>query len=90
MTFANPTLRYEAKFNKALKDRCFYQVKEWNAQKLLRTFTGVISKTQRATAKGFKDRSVEDSIVKWCEHYPNRLPKDGGTVDVNLNEEQIS
>ena len=88
MTFANPALTYEVTFQKAVGHDCSYQVKEWNSGKLSRTFTALISKTQQATAKGFTDGSAKKSIAKWCQLYPDRLPKDGGTVDVNLDEVQ--
>jgi hypothetical protein len=85
MTFANPELRYKATFQKDDQGRCFYEVGEW---KLSRRFTAMIPATQKATAKGFKDRAAENLIEKWCELFPGKLPKDGGTVDIDLNEVQ--
>ncbi|HYL86527.1 MAG TPA: hypothetical protein VE263_20045 [Candidatus Angelobacter sp.] len=88
MTFANPRLRYKVTFQKDEQDRCFYQVEESGAGKLSRRFTAVISATQKLAAKGFKDKAAENLIAKWCELFPGRLPKDGGAVDVNLDEVQ--
>lgn len=88
MTFANPKLRYKATFQKEVQYRCFYQVEEWDAERLSSRFTAVISTTQKAAAKGFKDRPAENLIEKWCELPHDRLPKDGGTVDVDLDEVQ--
>ena len=85
---ADPKLRYKATFQKKVQDRCFYQVEERDAERPSRRFTAVISATQKAAAKGFKDRAAESLIEKWCELPHGGLPKDGGTVDVDLNEVQ--
>lgn len=89
MTFTNPKLRYKATLQENAhgdsgQDSCFYQVEEWDAGKLSRRFMAVIPTTQKVR------RAVENRIERWCELFSGRLPKDGGTVDVNLDEVQIS
>ena len=56
-----------------------YNVEERQARKLLRTFTVRITQTQAARP------TVREDIVRWCELYADRLPNDGGTVDIDLN-----
>jgi hypothetical protein len=56
-----------------------YKVQERRADTLLRTFTARIAQTQAAR------RTVREDIARWCELYTDRLPSDGGTVDIDLN-----
>lgn len=88
MTFANPKLRYKATFQKEVQDRRSYQVEEWDAERPSLRFTIVISATQKMAAKGFKNRAAENLIEKWSELHQGTLPKDGGSVDVDLDEVQ--
>jgi hypothetical protein len=53
-------------------------VDEWTAGRVTRTVTGRILGTKRATAR-------ERSIERWCELHPEKLPEDGGTVDIDLS-----
>jgi hypothetical protein len=57
----------------------FYNIEERQAGTLLRTFTARITQTQAAR------RTVREDIARWCELYADRLPSDGGTVDIDLN-----
>jgi len=45
----------------------------------VRTFTGKVPKS-RATRK-----HVKQDIARWCELHSKRLPKDGGTVVLDLD-----
>ncbi len=56
-----------------------YKVQEQQADALLRTFTARITQTQAAR------RTVREDLARWCELYTDRLPSDGGTVDIDLN-----
>ncbi len=56
-----------------------YKIEERHASKLLRTFTSRITQTQAARP------TVREDIARWCELYTDRLPSDGGKVDIDLN-----
>jgi hypothetical protein len=56
-----------------------YNVEERRAGKPLRTFTARITQTQAARP------TVREDIARWCELYTDKLPSDGGTVDIDLN-----
>jgi len=57
----------------------FYKVEERHASKSLRTFTARITQTQAARP------TVKEDIARWCELYTDRLPSDGGKVDIDLD-----
>ena len=56
-----------------------YKVEELQASKLLRTFTARITQTQAARP------TVREDIARWCELYTNKLPSDGGKLDIDLD-----
>ncbi len=56
-----------------------YKVQERQGDALLRTFTARITQMQAAR------RTVTEDIARWCELYRDRLPSDGGSVDIDLN-----
>ena len=79
---------YSATFVEQEGDTSIYRVEEWKTGRVTRTVTGRISGTQRATARGSKEHSDLRSIERWCELYPQKLPDDGGTVDIDLSSLQ--
>lgn len=80
---------YSAKYIGQVDDTCNYRIEERNGDKLVRMFTGRVSCSQRAAAKGWKEHSDERKVERWCELDSRKLPKDGGTVDINLDEVAI-
>jgi hypothetical protein len=52
------------------------EIKEGGTERLV--FTGRVLKSQATRPK------VERDIARWCELNPNKLPKDGGTVLIDL------
>ena len=55
------------------------RIEETDGARLVRTFTGKVSRSQAAR------KQVKDRIVRWCELNPKRLPKNGGTVVLDLD-----
>ena len=56
-----------------------YNVEERQAGKLIRSFTVRITQTQAARP------TVREDIARWCELYTDRLPSDGGVIDIDLD-----
>jgi len=56
-----------------------YKVEERQSERLVRSFTVRITQTQAARP------TLKDQIVRWCELFADKLPSDGGTVDIDLN-----
>lgn len=89
MTFARPGLRYSAKFPEQANDpsgsdfrHC--RVEERDGARLARTFTDKVTKTQSTRPQ------VEREIEHWCELNPDKLPKDGDTVEIDLSSIAIA
>jgi hypothetical protein len=61
-----------------------FRIDEWDGIKLLRSFTIEISRTQKVTCRAF-----ESAVERWCELKSDQLPRNGGTINVELNEVQI-
>lgn len=61
-----------------------YTVEEWDGIKLLRTFAVLISQSQELT-----HATAESYIEKWIELYSDKLPTDGGPIEINLDGVQI-
>jgi hypothetical protein len=78
-------MTYTAKFLEQTGDTCSYRIEERNEGTLIRAFTGKVPCTQRATAKGWNEYSDERMVERWCELSQAKLPKDGGTVDMDLS-----
>ena len=81
-------IEYSATFVGMEGDLCLYRVDEWKVGGLIRSFTGRISCPQRATSKGSDQQSDLRSIERWCQLHPERLPEDGGTIDIDLSSLQ--
>jgi hypothetical protein len=85
MKFTNPNIRYRVRHGQNEPDDMHsYTVEEWNGNILLRTFTVLISQSQKLT-----HAPAESCIEKWFELHSDKLPTDGGEIKVNLNEVQI-
>ena len=85
MTFTNPSIRYRVRHGQNEPDDMHsYTVEEWNGTILLRTFAVLISQSQKLT-----HAPAESCIEKWFELHSDRLPPDGGQININLNEVQI-
>jgi len=61
-----------------------YRIEERKAGLLTRTFTGVVNGTQRASAKP----TDVDKVERWCKLKASELPKDGGSIRMNLDDVQ--
>jgi hypothetical protein len=84
VAFSSPDIRYEVVAGQSLgSDKHCYHVEEWDGSKLLRTFTALICLTQKASHRAERD------IKKWCELHPEKLPRSGGSLEINLDEIQI-
>ena len=46
---------------------------------VVRTFTGKVPRSRAGR------KQVKQGIARWCELHPKRLPKDGGTVVLDLD-----
>jgi hypothetical protein len=83
MTLAG--VAYSATFVGQEGDTYIYRVEEWKVGRVTRTVTGRLSGTQRARARGSTEHSDLRLIERWCELHPQKLPEDGGTVDIDLS-----
>lgn len=63
-------------------DRVLRRVEERKVDKLVRAFTVRITQTQATRPM------LSEDIARWCELYPERLPSDGGQIDIDLNQIQ--
>ena len=84
MTIAKPGLTFSIDFSMKtvdLSDPDFRhcEIEERDGERLVRTFTGKVPRSQ-ATRKHAKQ-----DIVRWCELNARRLPKNGGTVVLDLD-----
>jgi hypothetical protein len=85
MKFTNPNIRYRVRPGQDVPDDMHsYTVEEWDGNKLLRTFAVLVSQSQKLT-----HTPAESYIERWFELHSDRLPTDGGAINVNLNEVQI-
>jgi hypothetical protein len=85
MKFTNPNIRYRVRHGQNEPDDMHsYTVEEWDGGILLRTFAVLISQSQKLT-----HAPAESYIEKWFELYSDKLPTDGGTLKINLEEVKI-
>jgi hypothetical protein len=78
-------IRYKAALGQPLgTDMHSYRIDEWYGIKLLRSFTIEVSR-----APSTKSKASERAIERWCGLKPDQLPKNGGTISVDLKEVQI-
>jgi hypothetical protein len=56
-----------------------HRVEERKAERLVRSFTVRITQTQAARP------TAKHEVVRWCELFGDKVPTDGGTVDIDLN-----
>lgn len=56
-----------------------HRVEERKAERLVRSFTVRITQTQAARP------TAKHDVVRWCELFGDKVPTDGGTVDIDLN-----
>jgi hypothetical protein len=89
MTFSKPGLKFSAKPAEQANDPsgsdfCSYRIEVRDAGRLTRTFTGKVTKTQATRPQAERD------IERWCELYPYKLPRDGGTVEIDLSSIAIA
>ncbi len=64
-------------------DSQLFIVEEWESERFSRRFTAKVSQTQAARPQ------AEEEIALWCQLYPEKLPQNGGTVDINLDYVKI-
>jgi hypothetical protein len=79
-------MTFTAKFSEHSQDTCKYRVEDNDQGKLIRAFTATIPCSQRASARGWNEHFDERKVERWCELNRHQLPKDGGTIAVDLNE----
>ena len=85
MKATNLPIRYKAAQGQPLgNDMHSYLIDEWYGIKLMRSFTVEVSRTPKTTYK-----ASESAIERWCGLKPDQLPKNGGTISVDLKEIQI-
>jgi hypothetical protein len=78
-------IRYKAAMGQPMgTDMRSYRIDEWDGIRLLRSFTMKISGTQKAI-----HQATESAVERWCELKSDKLPMNGGTINVELNEVQI-
>jgi hypothetical protein len=78
-------LTFTATFIGQTGDDCSYQIEERNQGELVRAFIVTISCSQRASAKGWEEKSDERKIELWCKHHSRELPKDGARIRIDLD-----
>jgi hypothetical protein len=54
-----------------------------NDGRLLRAFTGLVSDSQRTSAKGWPEKSDERKVECYCELYRQQLPKGDVVIDLD-------
>jgi len=85
MQFSNASVRYRVRpGQKEPEDMHSYSVEEWNGSNLVRAFRVLISESQRLT-----HAPAESDIEKWCDWNSDKLPTDGGQIQINLNDVRI-
>lgn len=89
MTPLISSVSYSATFLGQTGDVCSYRIEERNGRNSARAFTGIVSCTQRASAKGWLQSSDERKVEYWCKFNPDKLPQNGGTVKIDLSEVAI-
>jgi hypothetical protein len=84
MTFAKPALTFSVDLSLKADDpldpdfrHC--RIEERDGERLVRTFTGKVPRSQAAR------KHAKQDIVRWCELHPTRLPNDGGAVVLDLD-----
>jgi hypothetical protein len=78
--------RFEAGFDRKEGSTCLYRITEHEGARIVRTFTGTVSRQQRAATKSRGMNTNERQVERWCELRQDRLPPDGGRVEINLKE----
>ena len=78
--------RFEAGFDRKEGSTCLYRITEHEGDRIVRTFTGTVSRQQRAATKSRGMNTDERQVERWCELKQDRLPPHGGTVKIDLNE----
>jgi hypothetical protein len=79
--------RFEAGFDRKEGNTCLYRITECIDERIVRTFTGTLSASQRrAAAKGRGMNTDERQVERWCQIKRDRLPPNGGRVAIDLNE----
>jgi hypothetical protein len=85
MTFSKPGLRFSVDFSLKTDDpldpdfrHC--RIEERDGELLVRTFTGKVPRSQAAR------KHAKQDVVRWCELNPMRLPTDGRTVVLDLDQ----
>ncbi len=83
MIFGNPGQRYLVDWSDETgpsdPDFRHCRIKKIDGARLIRTFTGKVPRFQSTRKK------AKRHIVRWCELNPARLPRDGGTVVLDLD-----
>jgi hypothetical protein len=85
MTLTKPRSTFKVDFSEKKDDpldpdfrHC--RIGERDGERLVRTFTGKVRRCQAAR------KHAKQDIVRWCELNPRRLPKNGGTVVLDLDQ----
>jgi len=94
MIFSNRKPKFEAGFDRKEGNVCLYRITEQEDDRIVRTFTGTVSASQQRVAlrarmgalTGGGNSSDERQVERWCELRQDRLPPDGGRVEIDLDE----
>lgn len=88
MTFATQSRRFSTKFrheDPINSEWRLYEIKVLDRERVVSRFTGRVTRTQAARP------NVEGVIERWCKLFPDKLPKTGEVVSMDLDHvERIS
>lgn len=79
-------MTFTATFIGQAGDDCSYQIEERNQGELVRAFIVTISCDQRASAKGWEEKADERKVELWCKGHSRELPKNDGSIRIDLDE----
>ncbi len=84
MTFSRPGLTLSVDFSLKTDDTSDHdfrhcRIMERDGERLVRTFTGKVPRSQSTRKR------VRQDIARWCEIHLRRLPENGGAVMLDLD-----
>jgi hypothetical protein len=85
VTFPKPKLKFSAElFPREMVDEAgdfrHCRIEEFHCEDAVRAFVGKLTRSQAAR------QGAERDIERWCELNPGKLPAEGGTVLIDLDE----
>jgi hypothetical protein len=85
VTFSKPKLKFSAElFPREMVDETgdflHCRIEQFEGENVVRAFVGKLTRSQAAR------QGAERDIERWCELNPGKLPEEGGTVPIDLDE----